>query len=77
MKKYIFLLLLIALILTLLFSCEIDHGLYPTSYSIKGKVIFFKGKPPENTDRIEVFALKEFPPTKSLMRFRYHGQAIK
>ncbi|NOZ62235.1 MAG: hypothetical protein GXO74_11175 [Calditrichaeota bacterium] len=43
-------------------ACQMDHGLSPKEYQIKGKVQFFKGNPPEGTDRIEVFALKEFPP---------------
>ena len=74
MKKYIILFIFTGLILSLIFNCEIDHGLYPTSYAIKGKVIFFKGNPPENTDRIEVFALKEFPP-KDPQNFLYLGQS--
>ena len=74
MKKYIIILLIISVTLFLIFNCEIDHGLFPTSYQIKGKVIFFKGKPPENTDRIEVFALKEFPP-KDPQNFLYLGQS--
>ncbi len=48
--------------LLIFIACQMDHGLRPTVYQIKGKVQFFKGDPPENTDRIEVFALKEFPP---------------
>ena len=60
-KLYLILFSSIALV-AIWFSCNIDHGLYPIDYIIKGKVIFLRGKPPENTDRIEVFALKEFPP---------------
>lgn len=74
MKNYIIILLIFGLPLFLIFNCEIDHGLYPISYLIKGKVIFFKGEPPENTDRIEVFALKEFPP-KDPQNFLYLGQS--
>lgn len=74
MKKYFIILLWICLLLLLILSCEIDHGLYPTKYTIKGKVIFFKGDPPANTDRVEVFALKEFPP-KDPQNFLYLGQS--
>lgn len=74
MKKYYFLLVLILILITSWFACEIDHGLYPVSYKIKGKVIFLRGTPPENTDRIEVFALKEFPP-QDPQNFLYLGQS--
>lgn len=74
MKKYILFLLLSLLILGLFVSCEIDHGLYPIKYAIKGKVNFFKGEPPANTDRVEVFALKEFPP-KDPQNFLYLGSS--
>lgn len=74
MKKYYLLLLPIALLVGLIIRCEIDHGLYPIRYVIKGKVIFFKGSPPSNTDRVEVFALKEFPP-KNPQNFLYLGQS--
>ncbi|MDZ7319376.1 MAG: hypothetical protein ONB11_09500, partial [candidate division KSB1 bacterium] len=74
MKKYYLLLLSIALLVVLIIRCEIDHGLYPVRYTIKGKVIFFKGSPPANTDRVEVFALKEFPP-KDPQNFLYLGQS--
>lgn len=70
MKKYF----LISLLLTIILACEIDHGLYPIVYKIKGEIIFFKGEPPDNTDRIEVFALKEFPP-KDPQNFLYLGQS--
>lgn len=74
MKKYYLLLLPIAVLVVLIIGCEIDHGLYPIRYVIKGKVIFFKGSPPANTDRVEVFALKEFPP-KDPQNFLYLGQS--
>ncbi len=74
MKKYYLLLLPIAVLVVLIVRCEIDHGLYPIRYVIKGKVIFFKGSPPANTDRVEVFALKEFPP-KDPQNFLYLGQS--
>jgi len=62
MKIKYLLFLLAPLIVIIMVTCEIDHGLYPTSYKITGTIHFFKGEPPENTDRVEVFALKEFPP---------------
>ena len=74
MTKFLIFFLLIAAALVLIINCEIDHGLYPNNYMIKGKVIFFKGDPPENTDRVEVFALKEFPP-KDPQNFLYLGQS--
>lgn len=74
MKKYYLLLLPIAVLVVLIVGCEIDHGLYPIRYVIKGKVIFFKGSPPANTDRVEVFALKEFPP-KDPQNLLYLGQS--
>jgi hypothetical protein len=74
MKKYILFALLSFLVLALFVSCEIDHGLYPIKYTIKGKVLFFKGEPPPNTDRVEVFALKEFPP-KDPQNFLYLGKS--
>lgn len=74
MKKYILFALLSFFILGLFVSCEIDHGLYPIKYTIKGKVLFFKGEPPPTTDRVEVFALKEFPP-KDPQNFLYLGQS--
>ena len=74
MKKYFIILLWLCLLLLLILSCEINHGLYPIKYTIKGKVIFFKGDPPANTDRVEVFALKEFPP-KDPQNFLYLGQS--
>lgn len=74
MRKIYITFYLIIILLLLTANCQIDHGLYPISYSIKGKVLFLKGKPPENTDRIEVFALKEFPP-KDPQNFLYLGQS--
>ncbi|MBC7185996.1 MAG: hypothetical protein H5U38_03075 [Calditrichaeota bacterium] len=55
-------------------SCQVDHGLYPVDYEIRGNVIFFAGQPPANTDRVEVFALKEFPP-KDPQNLLYAGQS--
>ena len=55
-------------------ACQMDHGLSPADYQIKGKVQFFKGTAPENTDRIEVFALKEFPP-QNPQNFLYLGRS--
>ncbi len=55
-------------------SCQVDHGLYPADYQIRGQVIFFAGQPPANTERVEVFALKEFPP-KDPQNFLYLGQS--
>jgi len=73
--KILYLVLFIVIFLVLLIiACEIDHGLYPVSYKISGKVHFFKGEPPENTDRIEVFALKEFPP-QDPQNFLYLGRS--
>lgn len=60
--------------LTLMAACQVDHGLYPVNYEIRGKVIFFAGQPPTNTDRVEVFALKEFPP-KDPQNLLYAGQS--
>ncbi|MFX0141922.1 MAG: hypothetical protein ACFFDN_50260 [Candidatus Hodarchaeota archaeon] len=74
MKKYYLLILSIIAVIIIYFSCELDHGLYPVIYKIKGKVIFFKGEPPKNTDRIEVFALKEFPP-EDPQNFLYLGES--
>ncbi|MBL7095672.1 hypothetical protein ISS22_17085 [candidate division KSB1 bacterium] len=65
---------IIILILIVVIACEIDHGLYPTSYKITGEIHFFKGEPPENTDRVEVFALKEFPP-QDPQNFLYLGRS--
>lgn len=74
MKRTTKLLYLFSLLLLLVIACHIDHGLYPIRYAITGKVIFLKGSPPENTDRVEVFALKEFPP-KDPQNFLYLGQS--
>lgn len=74
MKIQYIIILLILLILIISIACEIDHGLYPISYKITGKVHFFKGQPPENTDRVEVFALKEFPP-QDPQNFLYLGRS--
>jgi len=76
MKKYYWILIFSIALITIWFSCNIDHGLYPVSYKIKGKVKFLRGNPPENTDRIEVFALKEFPP-QDPQNFIYLGQSGK
>ena len=70
---YLFILIVVILIL-LIFACEIDHRLYPISYKITGKIHFFKGEAPENTDRVEVFALKEFPP-QDPQNFLYLGRS--
>ena len=74
MRRYYLALILVFTLTAIWLACEIDHGLYPQSYKIKGKVIFLRGTPPENTDRIEVFALKEFPP-KDPQNFLYLGQS--
>jgi hypothetical protein len=66
----------IILILIVVIACQIDHGLYPKSYKITGNIHFFKGEPPENTDRVEVFALKEFPP-QDPQNFLYLGRSGK
>lgn len=73
MKKYHFLLLFIIISISIVIACEIDHGLYPVNYLIRGKIRFY-GEPPDSTDRIEVFALKEFPP-KDPQNFLYLGQS--
>ncbi len=59
---------------SLLAACQVDHGLYPVRYEIRGRVIFFAGRPPATTDRVEVFALKEFPP-KDPQNLLYVGQS--
>ncbi|OQX95980.1 hypothetical protein B6I21_02640 [candidate division KSB1 bacterium 4572_119] len=74
MKKILITISSIAIALVLIISCEIDHGLYPVSYKIKGTITFFKGEAPDNTDRVEVFALKEFPP-KDPQNFLYVGRS--
>jgi hypothetical protein len=74
MKKIWFLLLLVVLSIIMFLTCEIDHGLYPVNYQISGNIYFFKSTPPENTDRIEIFALKEFPP-KDPQNFLYLGRS--
>jgi len=74
MKRIIIAIGILSLLLSLWLGCDIDHGLYPIRYAIKGKVIFLKGEPPANTDRVEVFALKEFPP-KDPQNFLYLGQS--
>jgi len=66
----------ILLIFVVVIACQIDHGLYPNSYKITGNIHFFKGEPPENTDRVEVFALKEFPP-QDPQNFLYLGRSGK
>ncbi len=73
MKKYHILLLFIIIVTSIVIACEIDHGLFPVNYLIRGK-IRFHGEPPDSTDRIEVFALKEFPP-KDPQNFLYLGQS--
>jgi hypothetical protein len=73
---YLISLFFIVVVFVLLFSCEIDHGLYPNSYTITGNIHFFKGEPPDNTDRVEVFALKEFPP-QDPQNFLYLGRSGK
>jgi len=74
MKKFFWLIILLVILTLLFFACEIDHGLYPVSYKITGTIYFFKGEPPKNTDRIEVFALKEFPP-QDPQNFLYLGRS--
>jgi len=74
MKKYYLPILFIVVVIIIIFACEVDHGLYPIDYKIKGEIIFFKGEAPENTDRIEVFALKEFPPDDP-QNFLYLGRS--
>ena len=75
MKVYhVVILILLGTIFLFWISCEIDHGLSPKEYKIKGTVTFFKGEPPENTDRVEVFALKEFPP-QDPQNFLYLGRS--
>ncbi|MBN2010441.1 hypothetical protein JW960_13930, partial [candidate division KSB1 bacterium] len=74
MKGFFIILSTSILLILIALSCEIDHGLYPIDYQIKGNIVFFKGEPPANTDRIEVFALKEFPP-EDPQNFLYLGQS--
>ncbi len=74
MKTQYVIITLVLLILIVVITCEIDHGLYPISYKITGTIHFFKGEPPENTDRVEVFALKEFPP-QDPQNFLYLGRS--
>jgi len=74
MKTLYFSIFVVVILILLIFACEIDHGLYPISYKITGKIHFFKGEPPENTDRIEIFALKEFPP-QDPQNFLYLGRS--
>lgn len=74
MKKFVVTLSIIFSALIFILACEIDHGLYPANYQIQGKVVFFKGEAPENTDRVEVFALKEFPP-QDPQNFLYLGRS--
>ncbi|MBN1154954.1 hypothetical protein JXB12_08580 [candidate division KSB1 bacterium] len=62
MRNIVFFLLISCIVMIVLYSCEVDHGLKPETYKIKGKILFAHGEPPENTGRIEVFAIKEFPP---------------
>lgn len=71
-KYFIFVFLIISIIYIV--KCEVDHGLYPVDYKITGNIIFFKGEAPANTDRIEVFAIKEFPPDDP-QNFLYLGQS--
>jgi len=74
MKKIIYIIAILFIALIVVLNCEVDHGLYPVNYQIQGKVIFFKGEAPENTDRVEVFALKEFPP-QDPQNFLYLGRS--
>lgn len=74
MNKIIYLVICCSILIMIIFSCNIDHGLTPKDYMIKGNVIFFKGEAPENTDRVEVFALKEFPP-EDPQNFLYLGRS--
>jgi len=50
------------LLLLMLFSCEIDHGLEPIRTRITGKVIFDKPPTGSNISEIRVVAAKTFPP---------------
>jgi len=74
MKKYYYFLLVSVLFLAAWISCDVDHGLYPIRYMIKGKVRFLRGNAPANTDRIEVYAIKEFPP-QDYQNFLYTGES--
>ena len=74
MKKFYLPVLFIVGVIILIFACEVDHGLYPIDYRIKGEIIFFGDEPPGNTDRIEVFAIKEFPP-EDPQNFLYLGRS--
>ena len=59
---FIAIILLLFITMVIWISCEVDHGLKPETYKIEGNILFVNGEPPENTGRIEVFAIKEFPP---------------
>jgi len=76
--KILYLILFLSIILVALFiSCDNKSANQSTediSYKITGKVILFKGTPPENTDRIEVFAMREFPP-QDPQNFLYMGRS--
>ena len=76
MKVIYSILILITISGVIFIACDNDHGLYPQTYKIKGKVVLLRGQPPENTDRIEVFAIKEFPP-KDPQNFLYLGRSGK
>ncbi len=74
MKKFYITIFIAVVIFILVYSCQLDHGLKPVNYGIKGTIHFYKGNPPENTDRIEVFAIKEFPP-QDPQNFLYLGRS--
>lgn len=73
-KQLIIFILEIFLLSAGIFRCELDHGLEPVDYKITGNVYFFMGEPPANTDRVEVFAIKEFPP-QDPQNFLYLGRS--
>ena len=60
MKKFSILLFIFTGVLFWL-ACEIDTGLEPTRSGFSGTV-FFNNKLPENTDKVMVVAVRNFPP---------------
>ena len=66
---------ILVLSLPIFSACEIDHGLSPTIYAIKGKVILIDKLPP-NTERIDVVVAKEFPPEEFMELERSGALAI-
>ncbi len=61
-------LILLIILLVILFSCNIDHGLEPINSKITGTITFY-GDPPSTTDEVRVAVVKNFPPKniKSLL----------